>query len=99
MTKQPAPYTTARIPPEHPRMVASADHRQALAAHYPAITETAEHLIRALVGRGTTESRGAALGVWQLWYGLTVGWQQDGDSERLEQMVFPTTEASHHEPA
>ena len=80
-------------------MVATHDHRQALAEHYPAITETAEHLIRALVGRGTTESRGAALGVWQLWYGLTVGWQQDGDSERLERMVFPNTEVSHHEPA
>ncbi len=79
-------------PPHPPSQRDTANRREALADHYPAITETAEHLLRALVGRHTLESRCAALGVWQLWSALTVGYQNDGDTDRLERLLDITQE-------
>lgn len=61
--------------------------RERLSAFYAALTEAAEHEIRALVNRGDPEARFMASGVWHMWYALTCGYQQDGDTERLESLI------------
>lgn len=60
--------------------------RGILSAHYAEITDAAEHQIRELIGREQYQARCIALGVWQFWYALTVGFQNDGDTERLESL-------------
>ena len=61
--------------------------RERISSVYDELTEYAEHRIRALMARGTPEARAMALGVWDLWYMATVGFQNDGDTERLEGLL------------
>lgn len=65
----------------------NSETRERLSAHYSELTEAAEQEIRALVGRGEPESGFMASGVWHMWYMLTIGYQQDGDTERLESLI------------
>lgn len=61
--------------------------REKLSRHYAELTEAAEHEIRALVGRGSPEARFMASGVWHMWYAVTFGYQEIGDTERLESLI------------
>lgn len=72
--------------------------REMLAEHYAEITEAAEHQIRELIRRETSEARAVALGVWQLWYAITAGHQADGDTERLE-ALFRNGSPFDHQPS
>ena len=72
--------------------------RNRLSESYGELTEAAEHLIRGLIGRGTHEARSVALGVWQFWYTLTAGFQNDGDTERLERL-FRNGSPFDHQPS
>jgi hypothetical protein len=58
--------------------------RERLAGTYDELTEVAEHRIRALMARREPTAQAMALGVWDLWYAATVGYQHAGDTERLE---------------
>ena len=73
--------------------------REALAAHYDAITDQAEALITHLVStdKGINEEW-LALGVWRLWYALTIGWQREGDSDRLEGIAFRRSPSLTNQP-
>lgn len=55
-------------------------------AAYDELTEFAEHRIRTLAAAGDDVRNSMALGVWDLWYNATVGFQRVGDSERLESL-------------
>ncbi|BCF95395.1 hypothetical protein PPGU16_84620 (plasmid) [Paraburkholderia largidicola] len=61
---------------------------------YGQMTREAERLIVRHMSKETDNnvSRCMAMGVHQLWYSLTVGWQEDGDSERLERLINPRSQ-------
>lgn len=72
---------------------------------YSEITERAEKKITGLMEMAvkaeahadrelTWVYRNAALGAWLLWDQLTMGWQQDGDSDRMNALLRPSKEGS-----
>lgn len=64
------------------------DARQRICqAAYDDLTELTEYRIRALIARGDPEARFMAIGIWDLWYNATVGFQREGDTARLETLM------------
>ena len=64
--------------------------RIADAGVYDDLTATTEKTIRRLMNQ---DNRPCAFGAWLLWHELTVGYQNDGDSDRLA-WIFEKTEAA-----
>ena len=54
---------------------------------YAEITASAEAQIRRLMAKGDPYWRQWAYGTYISWYALTVGWQDEGDNERLKSMT------------
>ncbi len=68
-------------------IVSSPETRAKIAAVYPELTACAEEKIRHLIASPDKQAHQMAFGIWLYWYDLTVGFQQDGDSARLEAIL------------
>lgn len=64
--------------------------RIAAACVYDDLTATTEKTIRRMMEHG---DRAGAFGAWMLWHDMTVGYQNDGDSERLSIILWPAEAA------
>lgn len=50
---------------------------------YDELTEKAESEIKRLMQSKYQNVKDSAFGAYMLWYNITVGWQKDGDAEKM----------------